>query len=79
MRHLGPGFTGRRLLLGVLLELTQQIITPPDRVVESGFRIGFAGEDRFEILGDDVADLYEVAGFALRRCFRERQIAKLRK
>jgi hypothetical protein len=49
------------LLLSVSLELTQKAVTAFDGGVECGLGLVFAGERRFEILGNDVADLHQIA------------------
>jgi hypothetical protein len=49
------------LLLSVPLELPQQAVAALDGVIQCTLRILLAGEGRFEILGDDVADLHQIA------------------
>src|SRR5437879_5865585 len=73
----------RSLLLGVLLELAQQAIAALDRIIQGDLRILLAGERSFEILGDDVADLHQIAesqparmgGRRLRRHLQDRDLA----
>src|SRR6516162_10383838 len=55
------GASRRPLLLGVPLKLPQQAVAALDRVIHCDLRILFAGEGRFEFLGDDVADLPLIA------------------
>src|SRR5439155_6060784 len=50
-----------RSLLYVLLELPQDRVAAGDRIVERGPGLALAGEHAFEILGDDVADLHQIA------------------
>src|SRR5947207_13574654 len=47
--------------LDVLLELPQDRVAAGDGVVERRLGLALAGEDAFEILGDDVADLHQIA------------------
>jgi hypothetical protein len=51
----------RPSLSRVPLELPQQAVAALDRIVQRSLRILFAGEDRFEILGDNVSDLHQIA------------------
>ena len=55
------GTLHRPLLLSVTFELPQQAIAALDCVVQGSLRILFAGEGRFEIFGNDVADLDQIA------------------
>jgi len=48
-------------LLNVFLELAQDGVAARDRIVERGFGLALPGEDAFEIFGDDVADLHQIA------------------
>ena len=44
-----------------MLELRQEDVAALDRVVEARLRGLLAGENRLEILGDDVANLHQIA------------------
>src|SRR5947207_5427713 len=61
-RRGAPSVSARPLyLLSVLLELAQDRVAARDRIVERGFGLALASEHAFEILGDDVADLHQIA------------------
>src|SRR5215472_12373837 len=61
IRALLEGALRPRLLSGVPLELPQQGIAALDGVIQGTLRVLLAGEGRFEVLGDDVADLHQIA------------------